>query len=134
MVQRPGLFGGLTGITMDLDGNIIVADPPNHCIRKIAADGTVSTLAGSYDRQGHADGSLDRALFNYPTDVAVDHEGHLIVAEHFDNCIRKISADGTVSTVAGSPSEARDHKDGMPLQARSARHLASRSIAMAASL
>ena len=73
------LFGGNTGtlgITMDLDGNIIVADGDNHCIRRIAADGTVSTLAGSPDREGHTDGSLDRAQFNFPTDVAVDHEGN----------------------------------------------------------
>jgi len=86
--------------TVDKAGNIYVADRDNHCIRKIAADGTVSTLAGS-GTAGFADGSKDAAMFNQPLDVAVDDAGNVFVADNLNHRIRKITPDGQVSTLAG---------------------------------
>ena len=86
------------GIALDKDGNLYVADSFNHKIRKIAPDGTVSTLAGS--TSGYKDGAGTNAQFGSPEDVATDGEGNVYVTDGYS--IRKVTSDGQVSTVAGS--------------------------------
>jgi hypothetical protein len=94
---------------VDGEGIVIVADRLNHRIRKIAADGTVTTLAGTGEA-GYADGPGNSARFDAPSGVAVDGEGNVIVADSGNNRIRKIAADGTVTTLAGTGTDG--HKDG----------------------
>jgi glucose/arabinose dehydrogenase len=95
-------FHGPFGIAVDGEGSIIIADEYNHRVRKITPDGTVSTLAGS-GRAGFADGAGAAAQFNYPSGVAVDGEGSIIIADYHNKRLRKITPDGTVSTLfAGS--------------------------------
>jgi sugar lactone lactonase YvrE len=89
------------GVAVDGEGSIIIADSSNHRVRKITPDGTVSTPAGA-GRQGFADGAGAAAHFNYPYGVAVDGEGSIIIADYCDHRVRKITPDGTVSTLAGS--------------------------------
>src|SRR6478609_12174194 len=86
------------GIALDPDGNIYVADLLNYKIRKITANGTVSTLAGS--TMGFKDGTGTNAQFAGPNDVTLDAEGNVYVTD--GNRIRKITSAGLVSTVAGS--------------------------------
>lgn len=86
---------------VDAAGNIIVADRDNHCIRRIAPDGTVSTIAGT-GTAGFADGDNHAARFNQPLDVAVDAAGNIYVADNLNHRIRRIAPDGTVSTLAGN--------------------------------
>ena len=62
----------------------------------------VSTLAGSATIRGDADGTGTAARFNYPNGLAVDAVGNLYVAETYNDTIRKVSPNGTVTTVAGS--------------------------------
>jgi sugar lactone lactonase YvrE len=98
-------FNSPAGITVDLSGNLYVADSGNHRIRKIAnplgASGeTVSTFAGS--TQGYADGTGTSAQFNAPLGIAVDSAGYLYVADTGNNRIRQISPTGAVKTVAGN--------------------------------
>jgi DNA-binding beta-propeller fold protein YncE len=94
-------FNHPRGVAVDGDGNIIVADYGNHRIRKISPDGNVSTLAGS-GKKDFGDGQGAQAHFNCPHGVAVDGEGNIIVADRDNHCIRKISPDGNVSTLAGT--------------------------------
>jgi hypothetical protein len=87
---------------VDGDGSIIIADYGNHRVRKLTPDGTVSTLAGS-GRAGFADGAGAAAQFNGPWGVAVDGEGSITITECGNQRVRKITPDGTVSTLfAGS--------------------------------
>ena len=89
-------------IAIDKKRNIIyVADGVNNLIREITPDGMVSTLAGS----GAADfinGKGTAAAFNGPSGLVVDPLGNVYVADTNNNLIRKITPDGTVSTVAGN--------------------------------
>ncbi len=89
------------GVTVAANGDIYVADRYNHAIRIVAADGTVTTLAGS-GQAGYLDGKGKAAQFYYPSDLALDSKGVLFVSDTSNNRIRAVLADGTVSTVAGS--------------------------------
>jgi serine/threonine-protein kinase len=91
------------GVAVDGEGSIIIADRNNHRVCKLTPDGTVSTLAGS-GSAGFADGAGAAAQFRYPGGVAVDGEGSIIIADECNHCVRKITPDGTVSTLAGSGS------------------------------
>lgn len=89
-----------TGIALDGDGNLYVADQDNHLIRMISAAGRVSTLAGD-GRPGYRDGDYRRARFNYPSGVAVDAAGNIYVADQGNHRIRVVKPSGAVSTLAG---------------------------------
>jgi hypothetical protein len=89
------------GVAVDGEGSIIIADTCNHRVRKITPDGTVSMLAGS-GTGGFEDGAGAAAQFNGPCEVAVDGEGSFIIADGGNHRVRKITPDGTVSTLAGS--------------------------------
>ncbi|MEI6715502.1 MAG: MBG domain-containing protein [Verrucomicrobiota bacterium] len=90
------------GIAVDGSGNVYVADTGNATIRKITKGGVVSTLAGSANVSGSADGIGRAARFVYPTGVAVDGSGNVYVTETYTHTIRKITRGGVVSTLAGS--------------------------------
>jgi sugar lactone lactonase YvrE len=89
------------GVAVDGEGSIIITDAGNHSVRKITPDGTVTTLAGS-GRHGFADGAGAAAQFCSPWGVAVDGEGSIIIADGGNHSVRKITPDGTVTTLAGS--------------------------------
>jgi hypothetical protein len=90
-------FFGPNGITLDVHGNIIIADTYNHLIRKITPAGVVTTLAGS--TPGSHDGTGTAASFYAPFGVLGDPSGNVYVADTYNNLIRKISSTGVVSTV-----------------------------------
>jgi len=92
------------GIAVDDHNNLYVADCYNNTIRKIDANGVVTTLAGkAFKRnQGSKNGKGAMASFNHPCGIAVDQKGNVYVADVGNNKIRKITADGVVSTFAGT--------------------------------
>ncbi len=93
-------FADPFGVAADAAGNIYVADGgASNRIRKIAPDGSVSTLAG--DREGYADGAGAGASFHTPSGLAIDREGNLYVADTGNNRIRKVTPAGIVTTIAG---------------------------------
>jgi hypothetical protein len=100
-------------MVVDKNGNVYVADEYNNCIRKITKTGAVSTFAGLGDNEdyfrpegpgkgaGHYDGTGTAARFYLPWGMAIDSEGNLFVSEYGNHCIRKITPQGDVTTVAG---------------------------------
>jgi len=96
-------FTSPSDVAIDALGNIYVADLGNYIIRKITPGGVVSTFAGS-GQQGSANGTGTAASFTQPVGVAVDASGNVYVSDQGTNQIRKITPDGTVTTLAGSGS------------------------------
>ncbi len=99
-------FNKPEGLVIDPAGAMYVADTGNHLIRKIAADGKVTTVAGAAGVSGDADGPASEARFNFPSGVGLDPDGNLFVADSSNSTIRKITPAGVVSTVAGRPGTA----------------------------
>jgi hypothetical protein len=95
------------------NGTLYVTDFNNHAVRKITADGTVTTFAGGV--QGFADGKGTAAKFYRPGGVAVDANGVVYVSDSYNHRIRKITQDGIVTTFAGS---SYGYLDGIGTKAR----------------
>lgn len=88
-------------LNFDENGNIFIADKHNHCIRKIAADGMVTTFAGMPTHTGYRDGEAGQAMFNQPCNIQIDKLGNLYVNDLWNHCIRLVYPDGYVTTLAG---------------------------------
>ncbi len=105
------------GIAADGAGNLYVADTGNHTIRKIGSAGVISTLAGLAGERGWTDGAGPDARFSDPSAVAVDRDGNVFVSDTGNSTIRKITAQGIVSTLAGLAG-AEGRTDGLGSEAR----------------
>jgi sugar lactone lactonase YvrE len=89
------------GVAVDRNGTVYVADTSSCTVRKITPAGAVSTLAGLAGHPGSSDGLGGQARFWNPHGVAADSAGNIYVADTGNNTIRKITAAGLVSTLAG---------------------------------
>lgn len=90
------------GVAMDKAGNLYIADAGNSRVRKVSPDGVISTVAGNGTSGYSGDGGpAISAQLRGPAGLAVDAAGNLYIADHLDNRIRRVSADGMISTVAG---------------------------------
>ncbi|MDH7461154.1 IPT/TIG domain-containing protein [Chitinophagaceae bacterium 26-R-25] len=88
------------GIAVDDKLNVFVADPGNHCIRKIDSAGNVTVFVGNPIASGYADGKGLAANFAIPYGLALDAQGSLYSSDPANWDIRKITPDGTATTIA----------------------------------
>ena len=93
-------FDTPSALAIDAQGALYVADTGNNAIRRIAPDGTVTTVAGG-GSAGYRDGPGREALFNGPIGLALDSSGRMLIADTYNDRIRSIAPDGVVSTLAG---------------------------------
>lgn len=118
-----------SGLAVDAAGNVYVADTDNYLVRRITPYGTVGTLAGVRGTRGVADGAAAVATFRGPLAVTLDAAGNLYVTDAFFlpspillrdlSTVRRITPDGTVSTLAGGyVPEAPANTDGVGSAAR----------------
>lgn len=91
-----------SGMVVDQAGNLIVVDKGNDTIKKISPAGIISILAGQPGVQGSADGLDSAATFNQPTAIAMNAAGDFYVSDSGNKLIRKVTAQGMVSTIAGT--------------------------------
>ncbi|MCB0738476.1 MAG: T9SS type A sorting domain-containing protein [Bacteroidetes bacterium] len=106
-------------VVVDSKGNVYVSDQQNHVIRKITSAGVVTTYAGQMGTSGSANGDKDaKALFNWPTGLAIDANDNIYVGDVSNSKVRKIEAStGNVSTVYKSglwtPNDVLVNKNGV---------------------
>jgi hypothetical protein len=102
-------FSDIKGMVSDGQGNVYVSD--NSSIRRVAADGTVTTLAGS-SSGGNTDGTGAAATFGQPSGLAFGPDGDLYVADRVGQNIRRVTLAGVVTTYAGSTTYQSGYLDG----------------------
>lgn len=95
-------FDQPTGLVFDFAGNMYVSDFNSNIIRKITPAGLVSTLAGTANQSGKANGTGAAARFYEPGYLMTDPSGNIYVSDFGNNMIRMITSTGTVSTIAGT--------------------------------
>ena len=88
-------------IAIDNQNNLYVSDTKNYVIRKIAPSGSMITLAGAIGTSGGSDGLGVSAKFGSPEGLAVDSTGNIYVADSSNCTIRKITVNGSVTTIGG---------------------------------
>jgi len=98
-------FAGPIAVAYGLDGAAVVVDSYNNRLRAIAADGTISTVAGTgpSGRAGDGGPAVEAPVYE-PEGIAFDREGNLLVAENYSGRIRKVDSAGVISTVAAASS------------------------------
>jgi len=94
-------FNYPSGIAIRNDGTIIVVDSYNNKIKGIDLNGNVYTIAGTGE-EGDEDGPVNEATFYYPSGIAMDNDGAIIVSDAVNNKIKGIDPDGIVYTIAGT--------------------------------
>ncbi len=97
------------GVATDAAGNIYIADRDNHRIRRVAPDGTITTIAGTGDAGDNVDGILSTlGQLNGPTSVAADGSGNIYIADTGNHRVRVITPNMALRSVSvaglGSPS------------------------------
>ncbi len=102
----PALAASLSvplNIALDPSGNLFIADLAVSGIRKVTSAGVIASLAGYGAAQFSGDnGPATLAAFNYPQSVALDGTGRMVIADSFNNRLRRVEKDGTVQTIAGT--------------------------------
>ncbi len=103
IINTLGSGMGPFGVALDTFGNIYVADNLANLVWKVTPSGTTSIFAGARTEGFKGDGGpATKAWLDTPYGVAVDHAGNVYIADSQNNRIRKVDANGTITTVAGT--------------------------------
>ena len=91
------------GVSVDISGNVYIADSSNNKVRKLSTTGIITTIAGT----GTAGSSVDNiaatsALLKNPRGVSIDISGNVYIADNSNNKIRMVSNAGIITTIAGT--------------------------------
>jgi uncharacterized protein (TIGR03437 family) len=95
---------GLSGVALDANGHLYISDTHNCVIRMVnLSTSVITTVAGNttcgYTGDG---GAATKTSLNYPSGIAVDSSGNLYIADELNNRVRKVDANGVITTVAGN--------------------------------
>ena len=105
-------------VAVDSNGNLYIADFQNERIRKVNSAGIITTIAGNGTAGYSGDGGpATSAELNWPTNVAVDGSGNVYIADLMNNRVRKVTAGGVISTVAGNGTAAYSQDGGLATNA-----------------
>ena len=106
----------LYGVATDADGSFYIADTENHRIRKVDAEGIITTFAGTGEEGFGGDGGpATEAKLDWPSGVAIDAAGNVYIADQENERIRKVDTEGIITTFAGSGGyNYRGEEDGIP--------------------
>jgi hypothetical protein len=105
------------GVAVDAAGNLYVADYGNNRVRKVALDGTITTIAGNGSQGFSGDGGpATGAALDQPIRVEVDPLGNLYIADAGNRRVRKVAPNGIINTIAGNGSQT-SAGDGGPVRA-----------------
>jgi uncharacterized protein (TIGR03437 family) len=97
-------LGYPAGLAFDANGNLYVSDTYASVVRKIDRNSIITTVAGTGDFGYSGDGgAATKATFSGPYGIDFDGSGNLYIADTFNNVIRMVAANGTVTTIAGDP-------------------------------
>jgi len=90
-------------VAIGADGSLLIADYHNHRIRRVGPDGRITTVAGNGESGFSGDGGpATAARLNYPPGVAIGADGSVLIADYFNDRIRRVGPDGRITTVAGN--------------------------------
>jgi PKD repeat protein len=106
-----------SGVYVDTNNNIFIADTGNHVVRRVSSTGTITRIAGNGGAAGYAGDGLIAGnvavMLNSPVSVALDSSGNLYIADRDNHCIRRVSqSTGLISTVAGTGGVSGNTGDG----------------------
>ena len=91
------------GVATDADGSFYIADTENHRIRKVDAEGIITTFAGTGEEGFGGDGGpATAAQLNGPRGVTVGDDDYIYIADTGNNRIHQIGPDGVITTIAGA--------------------------------
>ena len=107
-------LNGPIGVAATADGGFLIADQNNAVVRKVSADGVITRVAGTTGTSGSAgdDGPATDAQLDTPTGVAVTADGGFLIADFSNNRVRKVSAGGVITRVAGTGTAGSAGDDG----------------------
>ena len=94
------------GVAAATDGGLLIADPGNDRVRRVSPAGIISTVAGTETQGFSGDGgAATSAQLNRPNGVAATADGGLLIADTFNDRVRKVSPGGIISTAAGTETQ-----------------------------
>ncbi len=91
-----------TGLAVDHEGNLYIADPPNNVIEKVNTEGQLSIVAGNGVAGSPTPGPATSSDLDRPSSIAVDASGDLYIGDEGNNVVEKIEPDGELSLFAGT--------------------------------